>query len=171
MNIFIMRHGEAEAYREPDATRNLTAVGELQADCSAQWLQRQTQQLGLGGRIDLVMVSPYVRAQQTMKRVVQQVAFQQIVENNDIIPDGNPRLVADYLALLTETTSSVLLVSHMPFVSFLSQELLGQGEPPSFATGDVLWLTITRGKAKLNQLFCPQRSMTEMNEQLRGRAV
>lgn len=164
MDIFIMRHGEAEAYREPDATRSLTAVGEQQADCSARWLQRQVGQQDNGGHIDLVMVSPYLRAQQTMKRVLQQVSHQQMIVNDDIIPDGKPQLVADHLVLLAETRRSVLLVSHMPFVSFLSQELLGHGEPPSFATGDILWLSITADKPKLQHMFCPQRSMMAAKE-------
>ena len=57
MKIVIMRHGDAVIGADDDAARALTATGRQQSRNMANWLQPQLPQ------VDLVLVSPYLRAQ------------------------------------------------------------------------------------------------------------
>lgn len=130
MNIWIMRHGEAGFQADSDFSRTLTPTGEKMAETQGQWLgiTLQTKQILL----DKVIVSPYVRAQQTFSHLqqgLQAVGFSQplthIVETwEGITPEGDAQTVQDYLAFLHEEgAQNVLLVSHLPLVFDLVSEL------------------------------------------------
>ncbi len=64
MKIFIMRHGEAEHYAQSDAERALTERGRSASAAVAKACVEQGYQL-----FDKVIVSPYLRAQQTWQEV------------------------------------------------------------------------------------------------------
>ena len=61
MKLWILRHGEAEPHARSDAQRNLTEHGREQVRQAAAHL--------IGQSIDTILVSPYVRAQQTAEIV------------------------------------------------------------------------------------------------------
>ena len=67
MNIFIMRHGEAEVMANSDKARRLTAYGIKQAFTQGQWLRKQLEL----ATPDRIIISPYVRAQETFEQVNQ----------------------------------------------------------------------------------------------------
>jgi len=117
MHLLLMRHGEAELHSVTDETRNLTASGVTQSRQAGVWLNEQF------SCVDVALVSPYVRAQQTLEALSTQVSVEQVITCPDIVPSGSPTIVHDYVdALLMEnpTVKTVLLVCHMPIVSFLA---------------------------------------------------
>ena len=70
MNIFIMRHGEAEVMANSDKARRLTAYGIKQAFSQGEWLKQHLSTLVINS-LDRILVSPYVRAQETFHQVNQ----------------------------------------------------------------------------------------------------
>ena len=145
MQSFIMRHGEASNQcaisSNSDSLRPLTELGDSEAKIMGKWLSdAQT------GVID-IYVSPYLRAQQTCAHVVN------ILANNDlqlinkpttldfITPAGDTQQTHDFidgvLAQNVDVKKAILLVSHMPFVSFLVGQLTNSQNMPIFATGAI----------------------------------
>lgn len=142
MKIFIMRHGDAlaTAKGETDAERRLSREGELEVATNANWLAEH----GQGQAISLALVSPYARAQQTATIVYSLVKSNAQETCSDITPDSSAEQFADYLkarlALAAEQKDdidSVLIVSHMPFVSYLVSELDPRIQPPIFPTAGI----------------------------------
>ena len=66
--ILIMRHGEAIPMHSDDVSRNLTPLGHQQVEKMGLWLQKKHAPTGL-------LVSPYVRAQQTAEGVKKNNTF------------------------------------------------------------------------------------------------
>ncbi|PHM46165.1 phosphohistidine phosphatase [Xenorhabdus mauleonii] len=133
MYIFIMRHGEAALDSPSDATRELTPRGCQESQKMAHWLSQQSPD------IDCVLVSPYIRAEQTLKAVRENLALpdsEQVL--NELTPSGDVALVASYLQVLAmQEHSSVLVVSHLPLVGYLVSELVPGQIPPMFATSSI----------------------------------
>lgn len=154
MQIFIMRHGEAENRFTDDASRCLTPQGVAEAGNSGAWLHN------IVGHIDMVLVSPYVRAGQTLEAVKHKLPIEITQVSADVTPDGQVELFHDYLrVLLGEDTQiqSLLIVSHMPFVSSLVDELCGHYHSMLFATAGIAQLEydIESGRASLVRQYIP----------------
>ena len=139
--LFIMRHGEAEAPRLDDKSRQLTPLGREQAKTAALWLKDQYCQKGV---VDLALVSPYRRAKQTHDMVSLDIIANKVENNEDIVPEGSPRLVSDYIdGLLHVAVNSkkpikkLLVVSHMPLVSYLVDELCQSYTTSLFSTASI----------------------------------
>lgn len=135
MKIFIMRHGEAEHFAQSDAERALTDRGRsassaVAAACVAQGIKH----------FDKVIVSPYLRAQQTWQEISSQFDARQIEISEDITPYGDSEQVAEYVNALIELEKleSVLLVSHLPLVGYLAAEFVVDMVPPMFPTSGLL---------------------------------
>jgi len=127
-----MRHGEAIPMHSDDVSRNLTSVGQQQAEKMGLWLQKMHAPSGL-------LVSPYVRAQQTAEAVKKNNTFLFEETCQDIIPEGNPQVAADYIETLIAAhpaCNTWLVVAHMPIVSYLVDQLC-VGHMPIFNTGAV----------------------------------
>lgn len=123
MKLIIMRHGQAESIRVEDIQRNLTALGRKQASKAGKWLMGY---LGVGKAVDIALVSNYARAEQTYQQLCQHLLVSQQQVCLDVIPEGDPKVAHDYIDwLLTEqpTLEVVLIVSHMPFVSYFLEEV------------------------------------------------
>ena len=134
MQIFVMRHGQAESVAPSDALRPLTAQGIHEAQISAQWLSENQH------TFDCIFVSPYLRAQQTADKVIEQLKSLGTRKTLSFItPEGNAKEVHDYLdaVLGLEQYKKVLLVSHMPLVSYLVAELTSDNTMPIFQTASV----------------------------------
>lgn len=130
--ILIMRHGEAVPMQADDAARSLTQIGFGEAEKMGCWLAKHYLP-------DALVVSPYVRAQQTAQGVANAVTFKYSETCNDIVPEGKPQIAADYLEMLIQTHCEVdtwLVVAHMPIVSYLVDQL-SPGNMPIFNTGAV----------------------------------
>lgn len=139
--LFIMRHGEAEAPRLDDKSRQLTALGREQSTLAAQWLKAHYCN---NGAVDLALVSPYRRARQTHDMVSLDIIANKIENNDDIVPDGSPRLVSDYIDARVHAAvnakkpiKSMLVVSHMPLVSYLVDELCQSYTTSLFSTASI----------------------------------
>ena len=133
MKVFIMRHGEAEVVASSDETRRLTDYGRKQSISQGQWLKTHLNSTALS--VQKVIVSPYVRAQETFELV--NLALDNILNDvetwSGVTPYGNATLVADYLSVLQKQgVESVLLVSHLPLVGSIVSELYGKRNPISF---------------------------------------
>ncbi|MGL5948709.1 MAG: phosphohistidine phosphatase SixA [Aeromonas sp.] len=132
MQLFIMRHGQASFQAPSDAARELTAQGRQESLLMAQWLSSQ-----LSAPLDVVLHSPYRRAVQTWQHISAHLPSQQVLVCNEATPEGDVDFVASYLTALAEQHASVLLVSHLPLVGYLLQDLCHLPHAPMFATSAI----------------------------------
>ena len=133
MNIYIMRHGQAEMIAPSDAARPLTDIGKKQSAKMAEHIARKNV------IFDAVLVSPYLRAQQTFETVS---SFFPKIENKQTIkaltPGGSARKsVNEILALQAMRIKTLLIVSHLPLVGYMVGELAPAAGVPSFSTSSV----------------------------------
>lgn len=122
MKLFILRHGEAEPFMQPDADRVLTVKGILDAQAVGEKLKAESIQ------VDTVAISPYVRTRQTLDNF--QLKYGTIVDSHTtsaITPNG---LLSDVYDLLSgfDEDSCVMLISHLPLVSILIANLVDGSE-------------------------------------------
>lgn len=128
-----MRHGDAALDAASDSVRPLTHCGCDENRQMATWLHGQSVQ------IERVLVSPYLRARQTLNTVREDLTLPGSEEVlPELTPGGDPALVASYLQVLaSEGVKSVLVISHLPLVGYLVAELCPQEAPPMFATSAI----------------------------------
>ncbi|EMA8584831.1 phosphohistidine phosphatase SixA [Escherichia coli] len=133
MQIFIMRHGEAAIDAASDALRPLTERGKSESIKMAEWMTKQ------GYTIDYVLVSPYLRAQQTFDAVKTDLVLPNKIEIDEgLIPGGNPSHVAHYLRALGDTGyKNILVISHLPLVGYVVAELCPAVCAPMFSTSTI----------------------------------
>ncbi|WKE64173.1 phosphohistidine phosphatase SixA [Gallaecimonas kandeliae] len=144
MQILVMRHGEAEPQIARDAERRLTEYGQHQALAQGQWLKSQ------GWQPDALWVSTYLRAQQTADQVVAGLGLAPPrLVLPELVPAGDIEAVADLLAGSPEL-KRVLIVSHMPLVSYLVERLVPGEMPMAFATAQIVVIDIEDGKASIS---------------------
>lgn len=128
-----MRHGQAEMMANSDSERALTALGRSESERMASNLTKQDVVF------DAVMVSPYLRAQQTWESVrpfFPETGNVEIVKS--LTPSGSARKsVNEILALQAMGMKSILIVSHLPLVGYIVGELAPAAGVPAFATSAV----------------------------------
>ncbi|ENG0953377.1 phosphohistidine phosphatase SixA [Yersinia enterocolitica] len=133
MQVFIMRHGDAALDAASDAQRPLTLCGQDESRQIASWLNDQSVD------VDRVLVSPYLRAGQTLavvREVLTLSAEQEVMP--ELTPGGDAAFVSCYLqALAKEDCAAVLVISHLPLVGYLVAELCPGQCPPMFATSAI----------------------------------
>ena len=129
MQVLIMRHGDAALQAASDSVRPLTAKGITDSRCMANWL----------AGIDTVLVSPYLRAEQTLTEIRDALSLPAQEEvMPGLTPSGNADSTADYIRFLAEEGhKGVLVVSHLPLVGYLVAALCPQETAPMFATSSV----------------------------------
>lgn len=145
MKIFIMRHGDAvapprtSALHSADAARQLSTKGQREVASSIATLAAS-----YGGVIDLAIASPLIRAQQTLDLAAAHLSIEQRETSAEITPEADAELFASGLLarLQIEPAESVLVVSHMPFVSLLVEYLDRAGQVLSFPTAGIVVLDI-----------------------------
>ena len=111
--------------------------------------------------MSLALVSPYTRTRQTFNALSETLHAAQSEICDDIVPEGNVRLAHDYIDVLAHQMAKsrkgkpLLIVSHMPFVSFLLDALCDSHQMTLFATGSVAVVkyNLTRGKGVLVKHF------------------
>lgn len=120
MQIILIRHGQAASLKTTDAARALTSEGEFQAQQTAAWLVNQ------GYQLDALIVSPYVRAQQTAYHIAQAFDLPMTICDK-ITPDDDPKQAFEWLDELSLPDSAVIaVVCHMPIVAKLAALLTGE---------------------------------------------
>ncbi len=157
MKLIIMRHGEAERFRVQDNTRCLTSLGEKQASTAGKWLKNQ---LGADTPVDIALVSSYVRAQQTFEKLSEEVVVTQKQICEDVIPEGEPKIAHDFIKVLFDDGSQpnvILIVSHMPFVSYFLEEVHVDKQSMLFDTSSLVIVDydIEVGAGKIESIYHP----------------
>lgn len=119
MNIYLLRHGEAEHQASSDANRELSAYGRKEVADVARLFALKNLPL------DRCIASPYSRAQQTAALFTAALTKPPLVETAmTLTPESRPIEVLNLLEGLH--AENVLLVSHNPLLSELVA-LLDQG--------------------------------------------
>ena len=133
MQVFIMRHGDAALDAASDSVRPLTGCGCDESRQMATWLK--------GQKVDIerVLVSPFLRAEQTLDVVGE---CMNLPTGVDVLPEltpcGDVGLVSAYLqALANEGIATALVISHLPLVGYLVSELCPGETPPMFTTSAI----------------------------------
>lgn len=132
MKLILVRHGEADPNRTGvDSKRALTALGHRQAQQTAQFILQHY-------RPDRLIVSPYVRAQQTAQYL--QEAFSSIFDqslptqvDDHITPDDAAAPAVNRLAQFND--ECIVVVCHMNIVSYMAA-LLTEDAPEAFALAE-----------------------------------
>ena len=129
MDLYLIRHAEAGQRNEAsspseDAERPLTVAGEEQSRALAAGLQRQ------GVRLEILVTSPLLRAQQTAEGILHAWAEPQpeIRVCEHLAPDGKRKRLARFLRTLQ--AGGVGLVGHMPDLGEFGGWLLGHRRVP-----------------------------------------
>lgn len=143
MKIVIMRHGDAVIGADDDAARALTATGRQQSRNMANWLQSQLPQ------VDLVLVSPYLRAQQTWQAISDLFPGAKVETVAELVPHGRVSRVVDELLALQNDIGTVLVISHLPLVGYLVAELCPVQVPPMFVTSAMVAVEIDNSTGTL----------------------
>jgi len=134
MRIFIMRHGQAQVMARSDQSRELTPHGKCEVEQMASWLAHQKI------HFDAIFVSPYIRAQQTAKIVKNTLATSTSLTTLDFItPEDSAKRMHNYIdcAFSENSMENVLIVSHMPLVSYLVAEFTCGQHGPLFQTASI----------------------------------
>jgi phosphohistidine phosphatase len=162
MNIFLLRHGIAVEVGTPgyekDSSRPLTSEGKHKLLKIAKAMK----QLDLS--FELIVSSPFVRAQETAKIVARAFGLRERLEIADcLVPDGDKLKLIELLKRLDPAPNDILLVGHEPFLSELAT-LLISGQSTSLLEmkkGGLCKLAVERLRhsrcAKLEWLLTPRQ--------------
>ena len=154
VNLVIMRHGEAEPLSSQDSQRQLTARGQHEVNQMALWLQQHY------AAFDWIWASPYLRTCQTAELMLaKQAPFSQLEIVPELVPDGDAALFKSYFdaRISAKPDARVLLVSHMPLVSFLVEAFTQPGQAPIFSTAQLACIDYRpAGSGRLLERLSPQ---------------
>ncbi|WP_417761611.1 phosphohistidine phosphatase SixA [Shewanella sp.] len=146
MQLFLMRHGEAEHHARSDRERALTDAGVHHSGMMSEWLKNSTTEF------DLVLVSPYLRAMQTWNEVATHfVTPKKVKVLDELVPAADPDMSSRLVLAYAEQfkAHNVLVVSHMPLLGYMVSELVPGIEPPLFATSSVAMIDFMGKHASL----------------------
>ena len=157
MNLYLIRHAiaEEETPSGEDSQRGLTDKGAKRMRQIAKGLRT------LGVEFDLILTSPYTRAQQTAEILADVFKIKkQVAASENLIPMGDPDLL---LAEINEKYSvlSLAIVGHEPYLSTFVSLLTAGGSPVemTFKKGGVCHLSTDdlhhTHKATLEWLLTP----------------
>lgn len=121
--LYLVRHGIADSYSPTgqDSGRLLTPEGE-------QLIERVGTMLHTRNILpDMMIASPYTRAQQTASILAQKLEYSQTIESDKrLIPAASPRTVHTFLQEWKDK-DSLMLVGHEPWMSSAVALLVANG--------------------------------------------
>ena len=116
MELYLLRHGDANAYAQSDALRELSDRGREEVRSTI------TASKDALSSLEAVWVSPYLRAQQTWQEAKVLLPCAPMVTTEPAItPDGQVSRVINKLE--QSGIARLLLVTHQPFVGNLLEQL------------------------------------------------
>lgn len=121
MKVILMRHGEAERQTQQDSERTLTELGQKQAAETAQYIVDTYSP-------DVFVVSPYVRAQQTLQALTKLKPDVPIKVHPDITPEDDA--MQGIRGLIEVEGQCVVVVCHMPIVAKMAALLTADTPEP-----------------------------------------
>ena len=126
MKIILMRHGQAGDYTHPDSARELTDFGCQQATQTADYIVNNY-------RPDCFVVSPYTRAQQTLKQLQALAPTIPVIIQDNITPGDDAHAALNELSHIEAECSVV--VCHMSIIAKIASLLTGEN-PESFSLAE-----------------------------------
>ena len=153
--IVITRHGQADSPAYSDRNRRLTEKG--RADAAARG--RQLASSGRG-HFDIAMVSPYIRALETLDELKGSLEIGHVQITDELVPNASSE-VSDFLRYLDESGKHVLAVTHMPLAGLLVNDLCGPAAMGTFDPGDYYVLEKKPG-SELYSVTCTTNSFSLM---------
>jgi len=133
IELVILRHGEAGSATS-DRERALTKYGRYQVSSQYQWLLKQEFQP------QVILHSPYRRTTETALLANDYFPDAALQVEPLITPDGDPETILSMISVLGK--QQILLVSHMPLVTYLSAALLAGVKPFSYPVAGLCWIQI-----------------------------
>lgn len=126
MKIILMRHGQAEDETRPDSARQLTDFGQQQAAQTAEYIVQHYNP-------DRFIVSPYVRAKQSLAELQARAPEVPVSVQENITPSDNAQEAFAELAKVE--AECLVVVCHMSIIANLAS-LLTAHSPESFALAE-----------------------------------
>jgi phosphohistidine phosphatase len=122
MEIYLLRHGIAEAHAASDAERDLTPEGREKV--------RETMKVAARAGVSpaLILASPLRRAMATARIAAEVLGYKgELLRTGALVPDADPRAAWDEIRA-HRSEKSLLLAGHEPLFSTLGAFLLGAPE-------------------------------------------
>ncbi|WP_333608667.1 phosphohistidine phosphatase SixA [Arsukibacterium sp.] len=162
VNLIIMRHGEAQAQAMQDSQRALTNRGKAEVTQMAQWLKQ------CYAGFDYCLVSPYLRTRQTAElMLLKQPGSCQLQIDAALVPDGEISKVQNLVdaRFAEQPDCRILIVSHMPMVSFLVETFTQAGQAPVFPTAGLVCIDyqLEKGGRLLEKLSPQELALSQHN--------
>ena len=126
MKIILVRHGQAEDETRPDSARQLTSFGQQQAAQTAAYLTTHY-------KPDRFVVSPYIRAQQTLAVLQSLVPGVPSSIQDNITPSDDARQALIDIGNIE--AECLVVVCHMSIVAYIAGLLTGD-YPESFSLAE-----------------------------------
>ncbi|RUO79534.1 phosphohistidine phosphatase SixA [Pseudidiomarina taiwanensis] len=148
LSLYIMRHGDAQPARlgQDDAERCLSPLGHTEI---AQVVEQLATELS---HFDVLIHSPYQRARETAQAVLAKIPATDVIESHECTPAGDASQFGDGLLALLElkypAAERILIVSHMPLVSYLVEHFSLDQQCPLFATAAVVRVDIEQRQSR-----------------------
>ena len=120
MQLYILRHANADTEAATDDARELSEKGHEQAKKVAQFCVRH------GIRPDVIFASPLIRAQQTAKPVAKELGME-VTTAPWLACGATPEGILGHLAALNDP-AAVMLVGHQPDLGELIMHLVRGAE-------------------------------------------
>jgi len=124
MQLFVMRHGEAEGYSVNDSERNLTVRGQSEAEAILNG------SLESMAAVDCIYASPYLRAQQTAQ-IASRLLRLPVITCEHLVPDTQRSTLVKFVESLRRDPvleggqPTPLLVTHQPLIGGVVDWLCG----------------------------------------------
>lgn len=148
MRIIVMRHGEATFCNDD---RILSLTGHKEAENTALQLKDYL------CTVDRIICSTKTRAVQTANIVKDILSFDGELDYlSDLTPSGDVDSVISYVEAVSKVDDTVLLISHLPLVEYLSYELVHMKRcSPSFKTACALVIDTEGRKSDFKRFITP----------------
>lgn len=124
MDLYVLRHAEAESFASSDSARRLTSRGEQQAELVGRYCLRKEI------APEAILTSPFVRAAQTAKIVGERLGIEPITV--PFLASGMTASTALEELRAYKNLSSVMVVGHQPDLGELISILIGLASPMAF---------------------------------------